>query len=370
MLRSSTSFAIPFVVMISACGGRNQSTQATGVAPGETTVAQNTDAGPHAPQPEAGHGSESLETQCARIDACLGADGARGVSDCQDVAMLRPWRELLGASEALELQTFECEIAARDCAGVRACRPAPAQFASLCSSDTTKTEHCVGNTVVACDELTSGVLGAVDCTGTGEVCGEGPLGARCGLARCNQDTTTARCEGDTLVHCTDAGVLLRSDCRNTNDLVVLTVASDAGPPHDEYVTIAGETCGQDAMKGALNCIGTGAACNDFEQRCDGTVLETCSGGKKARRDCANETPGGMTCVSNPVPNASPSMCGASANAACSISDAETCVDGKIGYCAVSTKATVDCRALGFGGCSTRRSISIAGQERTVAYCTP
>lgn len=299
---------------------------------------------------------------CARIDACAEEGGERiGLNGCYARAQLRAWRAVLSARDKALIAAMDCKLAAKDCAGVRACEPAVSSFVDFCKEKVFG-DHCSGDTLVVCDDGTSEPLIAVDCAANGQVCNE-QYGAGCGLERCVYGEVKAKCEGDTLVACSPAGVITRSDCRVDNTMVVVTDAMK----NDIVYTLAGEVCGVDNkdFKGESACVGKGEACDKFQQRCDGTVLETCTGGWMSRRDCAALEPGGMSCgIIQNGPLAGAYDCGP-IDSPCTPDADESCDDGTIGFCALTAPSSLDCKALGYGGCATEKQ-----GERVVAYCTP
>jgi hypothetical protein len=317
-------------------------------------------AGGHAP--DAGPDVDAFLASCARVDACAASDAERiGVNGCYALRELRPWRAVLGAVDKVTLEAFECKLAAESCDDIRACEPALEPFTEFCA-EKVYGDHCAGNTWVVCDDGTSEPLAAVDCGAAGLVCGE-QFGAGCGLERCEYGVTKTKCDGDTLIECAAAGVVVHTDCRVDNTLVVLTNAEH----EDILYTIAGEVCGVDNkdFKGEYRCIGAGAPCSEFAQRCDGTVLETCTGGYVSRRDCGDLDPAGMSCgffAEGPLAGAM--TCGA-VDTPCSAGDDESCDDGIISLCALTRPAQLDCRALGYAGCETGHR-----HGRRIAWCTP
>ncbi|UQA56881.1 hypothetical protein [Polyangium aurulentum] len=300
---------------------------------------------------------------CARMDACASEEGGApiGINTCHSLVHLEAWRSVLGPRNKAMLSALDCKLAAKDCAAMRACEPKVSDFVDFCKEKVFG-DHCSGNTLVVCDDGTSAPVIAVDCAANGLVCGE-QYGAGCGIEPCNYDETKSKCEGDTLVECSPAGVIVRKDCRTDNELVVLTTQDK----QDILYTIAGEACGIDNkdFKGEYKCIGKGAPCDKFQQQCDGTVLETCTGGYISRRDCAALDPGGMSCGTiQSGPFAGTLDCGP-LDSPCTPEESEACEDGTISFCALTKPEKLDCRALGFSGCKTAQQ-----GERVVAYCTP
>jgi hypothetical protein len=135
---------------------------------------------------------------------------------------------------------------------------------------------------------------------------------------------------------------------------------------EKVFSIAGETCGFDVQRNDFGCIGTGDPCSFFSQKCDGSVLETCAGGKLSRRDCAKVEPLGQGCgfIQNGEFSGAAS-CGLIGGACDLGTSDESCSEGVINYCNWSTPADLDCKALGYAGCAVAKQ-----GQRTIAYCTP
>lgn len=300
---------------------------------------------------------------CLRINACeADGGGPLGVQACLGHVLDAPWQWGTVGVARLEYAALECKLAATDCAGVRACTPAKDTFTAACAG-LPGGDLCQGDTWVYCDDL-GAPLAAMDCGAAGLACNK-DIWAGCGLAaeRCTFGMTPPRCDPDApdvLVECDASGFVRRTDCRAAYNVV--TVSGKTG---DQTYTIAGETCGYDAMRGDLACVGTGATCDWFSQRCDGDVLETCAGGKLSRRDCAALAIEGQGCgFVQSGQFAGAAACGL-LGAACDLAADETCDAGAIGFCDLGAPATVDCTQHGFGGCATAKL-----GERAIAYCTP
>ena len=294
---------------------------------------------------------------CLRINACE-ADGGTpmGLQACLAHKLSVPWSWATVGPQRTLLAAMECKLAAVDCEGVRACTPAVEQFGSACK-DIPGGDLCQGDVWVFCDELGAPLV-AMDCAAAGLSCNQ-DIWAGCGAEPCQFGVSQPSCDGDALVECSPAGFVVRVDCPSQYNLVRVS-----GKDSEEVYSIAGETCGYDMQRGALGCVGTGAACDFFSQRCDGDVLETCAGGKVARRDCAAVDPAGQGCgFVQSGQFAGAAACGLLPSA-CDLSADESCVDGEIGYCDWGLPATLDCAAVGYGGCT-----SATQGERSVAYCT-
>lgn len=297
-------------------------------------------------------------SECLRINACEADGGApMGLQACLGHALDVPWLWASVGSTRVDVLAMDCKLAADDCAGVRACTPALAGFAAACT-DKAGTSLCVADTWVVCDDL-GAPLRAMDCGAAGLAC-DVDIWAGCGLEPCEYGVTEPSCDGDVLVACEPSGFMTRVDCPTQYNYVKVS-----GPNGEETYSIAGETCGYDEMRGELGCIGTGADCGFFSQTCDGATLETCAGGKLARRDCAALSPGGQGCgFIQSGPFAGAASCGL-VDTACDLGADETCAAGQLGFCDWNTPGTVDCLAAGYSGCATAQQ-----GARTVAFCTP
>lgn len=294
---------------------------------------------------------------CLRVNACEAGGGTpMGLQNCLAYPLDAAWGWATVGPQRVQLEVMACKLAAEDCQGVLDCAPPVDEFAGACAGSFGG-DLCQGDDWVFCDEL--GAPAAVmDCSAAGLVCGQ-DVWAGCGGEACQFGVTEASCDGDTLVECSPAGFMVRVDCPTQYNLVRVS-----GKDGEHVYSIAGETCGYDEMRGALGCVGTGEACGFFSQRCDGDVLETCAGGKLARRECAALTPAGQGCGFVQAGQfAGAAACGPLAGA-CDLADDERCEAGVIGYCDMGTPASLDCAAVGYSGCAA----STLG-DRSVAYCT-
>ncbi len=296
--------------------------------------------------------------ECLRINACE-ADGGSpiGLQVCLGHALDLPWLWASTGVQRASVQALACKLAAADCDGVRACTPALAEFADACAQEPGGSV-CAGDSWVLCDPLGAPSF-AFNCAAAGLQCGVDAW-AGCGAEPCEFGVDEATCDGDVLVECNPAGFRERIDCPTAYSMVNVN-----GKDGEHVYSIAGETCGFDKMRNANGCIGTGEDCSFFSQACDGDVLETCAGGKLARRDCAALTPEGQGCgfiQSGPFGGAA--SCGLVAGA-CDLGADEACDAGVISFCDWDAPGTLDCVDAGYSGCAT----AMLG-ERRVAYCTP
>lgn len=297
---------------------------------------------------------------CLRVSACEAEGGTPvGVQACLAHTLDLPWLWATTGPQRLEVAAMECKLAAEDCAELRACTPAAGPFAQACAASPGG-EFCEGDTWVMCDALGSPIA-AMDCAAAGLSCLH-DVWAGCGAEPCEFGAAQASCDPEepgVLIECNPAGYRTRIDCAEQYNLVKVS-----GKTGEEVYAIAGETCGYDAMRGSFGCVGTGASCDFFSQRCDGTTLETCAGGTLARRDCTAVVPEGQGCgFVQSGQFAGAASCGF-VEGACGLADDEACEGGVISYCAWDRPDSVDCRAHGYSGCATA-----ALGERQVAFCT-
>lgn len=285
---------------------------------------------------------------CARIDACAATGTPRiGMNGCYNLITAAPFARDLDAKERAQLEILECKLKATTCAEVEACDKPNADYVAFCQ-EKQGGDHCDGNVHVVCDDNTFAPVAAVDCASAGKVCG-GDTGffSGCGLAPCVPGETAATCDGTTLKECAWYGVTREIDCKTSNMLIMVKPAGKK--------TIGSTTCGKNEFDESM-CMGDGASCTGFMQRCDGTVLETCSEGKLARRDCASVLPAGQGCVvlsEGPEKIQGAYGCGP-VNPTCHMTDNETCnpSTGIIGFCGLTGPKKLDCKALGYAGCKT------------------
>jgi hypothetical protein len=97
------------------------------------------------------------------------------------------------------------------------------------------------------------------------------------------------------------------------------------------------------------CIGDGPACSGGDQvlRCDGDVEVWCLGRHEARRDCGQYGP--WTCTRRDEYD--PFACAATHHDCGATSLSFACEGASVAYCDSGVPRRMDCRALGFTGCS-------------------
>lgn len=322
-------------------GGDEDGDAAQGATDGSTS-----DSGQDGSVGDGGH-VDPYVAACARIDACAAATTPKiGMNGCYALLTAEPFGRVLFAAERARIENLKCKLAATTCAGVRACDKPAADYTAFCQT-AEGGEHCSGNVHVVCDDDTFAPVMANDCAAAGGVCGEANFQAGCGKAACDPETATSSCNGNVLSECTQWGVTRDTDCATANDIILIKPLG--------LRTIASTVCG-DGFDGNKACVADGAECTGLNGRCDGTVLETCSMGKLARRDCSKVSPAGQGCVTlTDVPDRIQGALGCGpVNPACKTTDNETCdiATGVIGYCGLTEAKTVDCKALGYAGCKT------------------
>lgn len=360
------SFSSSLCLLLAACtpsdGDDTASTSSTTASTSTTTTPLPTTGDVTTdPDTTATTGAPEIDPRlvdCLRVAACEADGGAPiGVQACLGHVLDVPWRWATTGPARLGLAALDCKLAAADCDGVRACTPPTDDLAATCAGNPAS-DLCVGDTWLFCDDL-GAPLAAMDCAAAGLTCRE-DIWAGCGDEACTFGMTEASCDGATLVECDAAGNLMRIDCASQYNYVLVN-----GPGGEEVFTIAGETCGYDEMRGSMGCIGTGDACGFFSQACDGAALETCAGGKLARRDCAVVDPPGQACgfvQSGAFTGAA--ACGFVAPA-CDLGGDEGCDGAVLTFCAFDHADSVDCLAHGYTGCATA-----VRDGRTIAWCTP
>jgi hypothetical protein len=295
---------------------------------------------------------------CVRVAACAPEGSPLGLGECLWLRSAHPNRFIAGSELAVQLATLDCQLAAADCETMKACAPDLAPLASTC---TLLGSFCAGSTLVLCGD--EGPTAAVDCAKLGQICGDsaGTGNAACGDDTCQWDSFEKKCDGNTLVRCNAAaGVVERVDCTEEQVDVVVLHEQDG----DRILSLAGELCGIDQgdFAGEPNCIGQGEPCDigPDQQACNGAVLTTCAGGLESERDCSTLLPSGMGCGFTATGMAT---CGP-VGGACQFDADETCENGTVGYCGITGPATLDCKSLGYTGC-TKTTLG----ARTVASCT-
>jgi hypothetical protein len=281
------------------------------------------------------------DNACALASACFGDTGSSFAQTCVLFgAYTGVDRSLLSPEEQLYAAAYDCISAASDCTAAKACLGADATQAATCK---TGSAHCSGSVLVDCHEkLPDGTPQAFDCGAAGLVCVETAGDAACGTAKCDPSTTKPSCDGTRAVRCTSPGVLVGGDC----SLTFGEDCSSDGTTTKCSVHVA-DACAM--VDGSPSCVGSGAACNadTFEDRCDGSVIVGCSGGKEARFDC-NTMRAGLTCK---IGSNGAATCGGTGTECDGHTD-ESCKDGVVTYCDVDHLATVDCKAAGLSGCAT------------------
>ena len=210
---------------------------------------------------------------------------------------------------------FDCvSEAGGDCEAVRRCYGG-GEVPPSCRAVTDG--YCDGDVQVTCDVI-DGKLYRLDCALAAEQCSmasmpSGDLVPVCGYGACNPEEFTVQCRGNLRLVC-DSGYISIRDCSQ-----------------DGKVCREGE-CVQDAHVCAAR------------PQCDGQVLVTCLDGHKNLTDCS-AVPGDMACDDQAaacVPVTSPCQDG---EEACEGTVARLCHNG--------LWMEVDCRDLGFAGCSIK-----------------
>ena len=307
--------------------------------------------------------SDARVEACLRINACEANGGTPiGLQSCLAHELDEPWQWAASPFLAINFEIMECKLAATDCAGVRACTPKASDVSTACTDHAGLTT-CQGTNAVICDDLGAPLV-AMDCAAAKLSCTSSDYASGCGAVACDFATTASMCDPndkDVLITCSSTGTLTRVHCPTQYSYV--HVNSTEG---DKVFSIAGETCGFDKQRNDFGCIGAGDPCPFFSQKCDGSVLETCAGGKLSHRDCAKVEPSGQGCGFIQSGEFSGAAACGLIGGACDLGTSdESCSGGVVHYCSWSTPADLDCKALGYGGCAEGKQ-----GQRTIAYCTP
>ena len=175
-----------------------------------------------------------------------------------------------------------------------------------------------------------------DCAAIGATCQSlvSTAGAVCNHASC-AGPTSVTCNGSIASHCSFGGQFLEVDCAKSG-----RVCADGAPP------------------GAWPCVGTSDACMPGGTSCVGDTASYCAGGKLATFDCQGTlfrtacSPSSLATEADPPCKYKADTCLPAADS-CSGTSIQLCVDGDF--------VDVDCKALGFTGCSP---------TTTGAACTP
>jgi hypothetical protein len=248
----------------------------------------------------------------------------------------------LGSLEQPLSSELACAAAAPDCTSFNACAGQKPADASACASSTMP--HCEGNLLVSCG---ANPPTATDCTVSGMTCVQSSLGAQCGMGACDPASTMPSCNGDTLVRC-EGGALQSQLCND--GLVTTTTCSGSGTTNCN--THVGETCGM--VGGQAQCVGTGPSCDEttFTNRCDASVVVTCTGGKIGQFDCSNL---GSQVTCRLASDGSAGCAGAGTQ--CDAMTPETCNGGVVTYCMWGTITTLDCKQYGLSGCAAQGGVA-------------
>lgn len=257
-----------------------------------------------------------------------------------------------GTEAKLARVTLSCLKKATNCDDMFSCLKASESEAAVCESADGE-DRCSSDVMVECDDYPYTVPDAFDCAAAGLVCGELDGSAQCGSAPCDPDTDAPYCDGDLLVTCDEAGVLVSQDCS-----FFLGLSCTLQSCHIR----AGGACGTNPQ-GNLDCVGTGDGCDPdtFEPRCDGSVIVSCNRGKQSRLDCKKLHPD-LTCGFDAARD---TVTCVPARNECSINGDDTCQQGVITTCLMGEITEVDCTRYGHTGCATTRE-----GTRTIAYCVP
>jgi hypothetical protein len=232
-----------------------------------------------------------------------------------------------GADAAINERTQCFNTKTNGCEAVKECLGVSADLTGPCEPS------CSGDVFSACDDSLKFTFNCarigLSCSAEERECVKEPLGAAC-----DYDTYMTSCENGAPKVCTAAGEAL-------------------GPTCSDY----GLTCAIGALSEEAACVGAGASCMeqigsstsiylDQGGTCAGDILTTCVNGGEHALDCKSLAQG-FTCQTG----AASSFCGL--EAACdpgSETDA-TCEGDSVVVCNAGRVEKVDCKSLGFTGCS-------------------
>jgi len=290
-----------------------------------------------------GHVSNDALALCAKVTTCLGwmppeyAWGMDGL--CALIARDRAGEgpSSYSVPNAARGVMLDCIAEASDCAAVHACVTATPEQQAVCDTAPSGDGVCAGNVYVSCETIHESEPGvfAVDCAVAGLICNVDA----CVLDTCDPVIDgEEHCEGNVLVTCShgDISGLVSNDCSSES--------------------MGGSICGTTAS-GSLDCVGTGAACDNlFERSCEGTVKVTCQSQKEARFDCSQVEVMGYTYYCHGGQCVAGEEC-ESGHDSCDGTVARFCMDG--------VWMDLDCAAYGFSGCT----IDSSDPPSTWAYCT-
>jgi hypothetical protein len=307
-------------------GGEGGSTGPSGsTGPGGST----TSGGASLPDPPGPKDPEAALRAAVFVGSCLPDDGINRTLN-------RYYTRKGGADSDHEVhERTQCfKSKANGCAAVQECLGYTADLSGPCEPG------CLGDVFSACDDqlkftVNCGRLG-LSCSTEHEECVKKPLGAAC-----DDETYTTSCEGGAPKVC-------------------LSVGETLGPTCADYDL----TCGTGALSEEAACIGKGASCMEevgsstsiyFDQggTCSGDTLTTCVNGGEHALDCKSLATG-FTCQST----GTSSFCGLDAACDPNAGLDATCDGDSVVVCNGGRVEKVDCKSLGFTGCSPMFGVCI------------
>jgi hypothetical protein len=294
---------------------------------------------------------------CALVSACAEGSTVGFGQTCETLQEEANLGSSYGSVGALFSAELACAESATDCDSLQACLTVPASAAAACGKGSSKSICSEGYLVQCGSVLPSGQTLGDDCRSAGLVCEEDGEGASCGTAPCDESNTKATCNGDDIVTCEVGGALRSEPC----SLYVATGCTGDGSGGTTCETRVAETCA--VVNGSAVCVGTGDACDEtsFHNRCSGTSIVSCTGGKTATFDCTTEDANATCQVTS---NGSAQCVGTGSQ--CDDTTPETCEKGVITYCSWGTRMTVDCTQYGLAGCIVTEDLD----DVLEASCTP
>ncbi|MBW2699263.1 MAG: hypothetical protein JRF33_00460 [Deltaproteobacteria bacterium] len=215
--------------------------------------------------------------------------------------------------------------------------------------------YCSDDTALACSDSSPSRASRFDCGAAGLTCEDGFLEGGCGFGSCDEESFERRCEEDLLVLC-EFGQIAQVDCGDA--LIELWYSEIDGRP-------VSNRCGERA-DGSFGWMGDGVDCDEegFSLRCDGSVMETCTGGKIGRLDCNDIIPN-TVCGEDNLPWL---RCWPK-DSDCDPRSNEKCQDGRITFCDFGRWVRIDCKEAGFSDCHLNDIADVMGQG-DMAHCIP
>ena len=287
-------------------------------------------------------GAFSACTREESIGDCVTRTYAYTRFDLADVSLMIGMNDDRDSVNYLSLgQNVDCVAAATSCDAVYACLNAgTATTGCTPPNDSFRGRSCEGNTLIACTETGVGepmIEARADCRAHGLTCVEIGVAGEESIPACvNSRASDTLATGQMKVTC--SGYI--ANVQVLNAVMTYDCRSFMGS-----TCVAGDYTGD--FEAAQFCEPSTVVCdsNTFEEHCDGNSVVECRNGLESREDCASY---GMICGEIAYDSGTYHGC---RFVECSRSYKETCEDGSITYCDPDGVKTIDCKALGFTGCT-------------------